>query len=71
MPSRPEFLDDPMYIFDVALQFPNLAPVEGQAVQRVPRTQVHNLGIGTELACVVDPADPANRFVVDCGGITR
>jgi hypothetical protein len=68
-PSRPEFLDDPMYIFDVALQFPNLAPVEGQAVQRVPRAQVHNLGIGMELACVVDPADPANRFVVDWGDI--
>jgi hypothetical protein len=70
-PSRPEFVDDPLYIFDVDLQFPNLAPVEGQAVQRVPRAQVPNLAIGLELACVVDPADPSHRFVVDWGDIPQ
>ena len=70
-PSRPEFLDDPLYIFDVDLQFPNLAPVDGQAVQRVPRAQVPNLVIGPELACVVDPGDPSHRFVVDWGDIPR
>jgi hypothetical protein len=70
-PSRPEFLDDPLYVFDVDLQFPNLAPVEGQAVQRVPRARVPNLAIGLELACVVDAADPTHIFVVDWGDITH
>src|SRR5271165_1598533 len=70
-PSRPEFLDDPLYIFDVDLQFPNLAPIEGQAVQRVPRAQVPNLAIGLQLACVADPADPSHRFVVDWGDIAH
>lgn len=70
-PSRPEFLDDPLYIFDVDLQFPNLAPIEGQAVQRVPRAQVPNLAFGLQLACVADPADPSHRFVVDWGDIAR
>jgi hypothetical protein len=64
-------VDDPLYIFDVDLQFPNLAPVEGQAVQRVPRAQVPNLAIGLELACVVDPADASHRFVVDWGDIPQ
>jgi hypothetical protein len=68
-PSRAEFVDDPLYIFCVDLQFPNLAPVEGQAVQRVPRAQVGKLAIGLELTCVVDPADPSHRFVVDWGDI--
>jgi hypothetical protein len=70
-PSGPEFLDDPLYIFDVDLQFPNLAPVKSQAVQRVPRAQVPNLAIGLELACVVNPADPSHRFVVDWGDIAH
>lgn len=70
-PSRPEFLDDPLYVFDVELQFPNLPAVDGQAVQRVPRAQVWSLAIGLELACVVDPGDPAHRFVVDWGDIAR
>ncbi len=70
-PSRPELLDDPLDIFDVDLQFPNLAPVDGQSVQRVPRSRVPNLAIGLELDCVVDPADPSHRFVVDRDDIAR
>ncbi len=65
VPTRPEYIDDPLYMFDVALQFPNLPPVDGQAVQRVPRAQVPNLAIGMELVCAVDHADPAHRFAVD------
>lgn len=69
VPSRPEFMGDPLYMFDVALQFPNLPPIDGQAVQRVPRAQVPNLAIGMELVCAVDHADPAHRFVVDWDAI--
>jgi hypothetical protein len=35
-PSRPELLDAPHYMLEVELQFPNLAPVTGRAVQPVP-----------------------------------
>ena len=64
-PSRPEFLDYPYYALEVELQFPNLAPVVGHNRQPVPPTQVPNLAIGRELNCAVDPADPANRWIVD------
>lgn len=66
VPSSPEIMDDPLYVFDVALQFPNLPPIDGQAVQRVPRTHVPNLAIGLPLVCAVDHANPGN-FVVDWG----
>jgi hypothetical protein len=71
VPSRPEFMDDPLYMFDVALQFPNLPPVDGQAVLRVPRGQVPNLAIGMQLVCAVDHADPSHRFVVDWDAIAH
>jgi hypothetical protein len=63
--SRPEFLDYPYYALEVELQFPNQAGVEGRNRQPVPLAEVPNLVIGRELNCVVDPADPANRFIVD------
>lgn len=71
VPSRPEFIDDPLYMFDVALQFPNLPPVDARAVQRVPRFQVPNLAIGMELVCAVDHADPAHRFIVDWDNVVH
>jgi hypothetical protein len=68
-PSRPELLDAPHYVLEVDLQFPNMAPITGRSTQPVPVAQVPNLAIGLQLACVVDPADPSHRFVVDWGGI--
>jgi hypothetical protein len=67
-PSRPELIDAPHHMLEVELQFPNLAPVTGRAVQPVPLTQVPHLAIGLKLACAVDPADPSHRFVVDWTG---
>jgi hypothetical protein len=69
--SRPELIDAPRYVLEVALQFPNLAPVTGRNVQPVPLAQVPNLAIGLQLACVVDPADPSHRFVVDWDAIAH
>ncbi|HTX97541.1 MAG TPA: hypothetical protein VME67_23545 [Mycobacterium sp.] len=65
IPSRPEMLDAPHYTLEVELHFPNLAPITGRSVQPVPVSQVPNLAIGLKLDCVVDPADPARRFIVD------
>jgi hypothetical protein len=65
--SRPEYADDPLYVFDVELRFPNMAPVEGRASLFVPRAEVATLAIGRQLACVVNQADPFNDFVVDWG----
>jgi hypothetical protein len=67
-PSRPELIDAPHHVLEVELQFPNLAPVTGRAVQPVPLTQVPHLAIGLKLTCAVDPADPSHRFVVDWAG---
>lgn len=64
-PSKPEFLDAPHYRLTVDLQFPNMAPTTGQAIQPVPPPRVPTLAIGLQLVCVVDPADPTHRFVVD------
>jgi hypothetical protein len=64
-PSRPEVLDAPHYTLEVELHFLNLAPITGRAIQPVPPSQVPNLAIGLKLDCVVDPADPSRRFVVD------
>ena len=50
---------------EVELQFPNLAPVTGRAVQLVPLSQVPNLAIGLKLNCAVDPADLSHKLVVD------
>jgi hypothetical protein len=69
-PSRPEFLDDPLYALDVELQLPDRSPVRGRSVQRVPRAEVASLAVGRQLMCVVDPAKPSRRFVVDWGDIT-
>ncbi|HXO50837.1 MAG TPA: hypothetical protein VN888_07365 [Mycobacterium sp.] len=66
-PSKPELIDAPHYVLGVELQFPNLAPIDGRAIQPVPLAQVPNLAIGLPLPCVVDPADPSHRFVVDWG----
>jgi hypothetical protein len=64
-PSRPEFIDAPHYTLEVELHFPNLSPITARAIQPVPLSQVPNLAIGLKLDCVVDPADPSHRFVVD------
>lgn len=64
-PSRPQFLDAPHYALEVELHFPNLAPVISRAIQPVPLSWVSDLAIGLEFPCVVDPADPTRRFVVD------
>lgn len=67
IPKRPEFLgqpNHPYYALVVDLQLPDLAPVEGRNRQPVPLTEVPDLAIGKELNCAVDPADPANRFIV-------
>jgi hypothetical protein len=69
-PSRPEFIDDPLFALDVELQLPDQSPVRGRSVQRVPRAQVPNLAVGRQLMCAVDPAKPSRRFVVDWGDIS-
>ena len=63
--STPDLIDAPHYVLVVELQFPNLAPVEARKVFAVPPAQVPNLAIGLKLPCVVDTANPAQRFVVD------
>ena len=62
---RQEFLDYPYYALEVELRLPNLAPVVGRDRQPIPPTEVPNLAIGRELNCAADPADPANRFIID------
>jgi hypothetical protein len=64
---RPDMADAPMYMLDIELYFPNLAPITGRSLQPVPLAQVPNLAIGRELTCAVDPADPKHRFAVDWG----
>jgi len=64
-PSMTKSLDAPHYLLEVELHFPNLAPITARAIQPVPESQVPNLAIGLTLGCVVDPADPSHRFVVD------
>lgn len=70
-PSRPELLDAPHYVLEVELHFPNLTPMTAQAIQPVPEPQVPNLVIGLKVPCVVDPADPTHRFVVDWNEIVH
>ena len=64
-PSNPEFLDAPHYRLAVDLQFPNMAPMMAESIQPVPASDVPTLAIGLRLVCVVDPAEPSRRFVVD------
>lgn len=68
-PSRPEFIDDPMYIVTLQLHIPNLAPVEGKVMHRVPRAQVPNLVLGLQLNCAVNPANPTRDVAIDWGDI--
>lgn len=70
-PSKPELLDAPHYVLEVELHFPNLTPMTAQAIQPVPEPQVANLVVGLKVPCVVDPADPAHRFVVDWNEIVH
>jgi hypothetical protein len=70
-PSKPELLDAPHYVLEVELHFPNLTPMTAEAIQPVPEPQVANLAIGLKVPCVVDPADPAHRFVVDWNEIAH
>ena len=68
-PSRPEFLDDPMYAVTLQLHVANTAPIEAKVVQRVPRAQVPNLSMGMQLNCAVDPSNPTRNVAVDWGDI--
>ncbi len=64
-PSVAKFLDAPHYLLEVELHVPNLTSITARAIQPVPESQVRALAIGLTLDCVVDPADPSHRFVVD------
>lgn len=70
-PSRPEYLDEPIYVFELELQFPNRAPVDGKAGLVVPHVHVPTLAVGLQLPCVVDPGNPAQHFVVDWDSIPQ
>jgi hypothetical protein len=70
-PSRPEWIDAPLYVLDVELQFPNLTPIDARNTQLVPPARVPNLTIGLPLTCAVDPANPSVRFVVDWDAIAH
>lgn len=66
-PSKPQYLDDPMYALTLELHIPNMAPMVGQVVHRVPRVQVPNLRMGWQLNCAVNPANPTQEVAVDWG----
>lgn len=68
-PSRPEFVDDPMYAVTLQLHVANTAPIEAKVVQRVPRAQVPNLSMGMQLNCAVDPSNPTRNVAIDWGDI--
>src|SRR5689334_73374 len=68
-PSRPEFLDDPMYAVTLQLHVSNTTPIEAKVVQRVPRAQVPNLAMGQQLNCAVDPSNPTRNVAIDWGDI--
>jgi len=68
-PSKPEFIDDPMYAVTLQLHIPNVAPMESKVVQRVPRAMVAQLQLGLQLNCAVDPADPTRSVAIDWGDI--
>lgn len=68
-PSRPEFLDDPMYAVTLELHIPNMSPVEAKVLHRVPRAQVPNLQMGLQLNCAVDPSNPTRNVAIDWGDI--
>jgi hypothetical protein len=68
-PSRPEFMDDPMYAVTLQLHVANTAPIEAKVVQRVPRSQVSNLSMGMQLNCAVDPSNPTRNVAIDWGDI--
>jgi hypothetical protein len=69
-PSKPEFIDDPMYAVTLQLHIPNMAPIESKVVQRVPRAMVPQLHLGLQLNCAVDPANPTREVAIDWGDIT-
>ena len=68
-PSRPEFVDDPMYAVTLQLHIANTAPIEAKVVQRIPRAQVPNLSMGMQLNCAVDPSNPTRNVAIDWGDI--
>jgi hypothetical protein len=68
-PSRPEFLDDPMYAVTLQLHVDGTAPIEAKVVQRVPRAQVPNLSLGMQTNCAVDPGNPTRNVAIDWGDI--
>jgi hypothetical protein len=69
-PSKPEFIDDPMYAVTLQLHIPNMNPIESKVVQRVPRAMVAQLHLGMQLNCAVDPAEPTRAVAIDWGDLT-
>jgi hypothetical protein len=69
--SGPDVIDAPMYMLDIELHFPNLAPIMGRHLLPVPPAQVPSLAVGRQLTCAVDPADPKHRCVVDWDAIAH
>lgn len=64
-PSQPELPEAPYYTLQVELRMPTLVRVLGRNRQQVPLADVPKLAVGRELNCVVDPAYPTTRFLVD------
>jgi hypothetical protein len=70
--ANPDLIDAPLYVLEVELQFPGMAPVTRKMPQPVPPSQVPDIAKGLKLVCVVDPADPAHRkFIVDWDDTAR
>jgi hypothetical protein len=68
-PSRPEFIDDPLYVLTLQLHVPNTTPVEAKVVHRVPRAMAPTLAMGMQLNCAVNPSNPTRDVAVDWGDI--
>ncbi len=68
-PGRPELPDALRYTLDIEVHVPNLAPLQVRTTQPVPPAHVPNLAVGLQLPCGVDPANPAQRFVIDWDAI--
>lgn len=64
-PREPDLPDPPYFALEVELSMPTLVRVNARNRQQVPLSEVPQLAIGRELSCVVDPAAPSTRFLVD------
>lgn len=62
---KPDLPEIPYFALEVELTMPTLVRVNARNRQHVPLSEVPKLAIGRELNCVVDPAAPSTRFIVD------